>query len=193
MRILTFFFELLELLKPPSFSDTNDDNNIDNIDEFLRNRATNFQAKVDAIPWTAGTEGLWWPDYIGATLAPSPGLAYNEYYSSTRKYTKGHKKSQRKFKAILASYEAEPTYDGLTTGTTEYHENTTVLGECSGARIESGGRRPEDWYGNVEHFPDDSQQLNLYHPVHAGYYPAELASIFHPCTQFLLSTSIDSH
>jgi hypothetical protein len=135
---------------------------------------------------------LWWPDYNCATLAPSPGLAYNEYYLSTRKY-KGHKKTQRKFKAILASCEAEPTYDGPITGTTEYHQNTTVLGQCSGAWIESGGERTEEWYSNVEHIPEASQQLNLYHPVHVGYHPEELASVFHPCTQFLLSTSIDSH
>ena len=95
--------ELLEKFrKPPSFCDANNDNNIDDDNEkFLGNGPTKLQTTADAIPWTAGTEGLWWSNSEEGTLAPPPGLAYTEYYSLSRKYTTGHKKIQRKQKLLV--------------------------------------------------------------------------------------------
>lgn len=72
-----------EPLKPPPFSDNDDNSNIDGIPKFLRERPTNSQ------PYTAGTEGLWKLDYNGATLAPSLDFAYKEYYLSTREHAEG--------------------------------------------------------------------------------------------------------
>jgi hypothetical protein len=94
---------LLELLEKfrdlPSFWDANNDDNVDYVEEFLRDGPTNLQNVADAIPWTTSTEGLWWPNSEEWALAPSPGLAYNEYYLRTRKYTKGHKKAQMRMDA----------------------------------------------------------------------------------------------
>jgi hypothetical protein len=179
---------LLELLEefrnPPSFCDANNDDNIDDIKNFLQNGPTNLQNIVDAIPWTAVTEGLWWHNSEEGTLAPSPGLTYNEYYLRARKYTKGHKKAQRKRDAVLESCKAEPTFDEPITGTTECFPDTTpyVLGESSGAWI-------EDRYNNDEkHFSETVQQPNLYHPVrHVKYSLETLADTFHPRAQILPS------
>jgi hypothetical protein len=186
---------LLELLEefrnPPSFCDANNDDNIDDIKKFLQNGPTNRQNIVDVIPWTAGTEGLWWYNAEEGALAPSPGLTYNEYYLRTRKYTKGHKKAQRKRDATLESCKAEPTFDEPISGTTKCYQDTTpyVIGESSGAWIESRGKRSKDWYNNDEkHFPETVQQPNLYHRVQYVKYSLEtLAYTFHPCTQILPS------
>jgi hypothetical protein len=177
---------LLELLEefrnPQSFYDANNDDIIEDVKKFLQNGPTNLQNIVDAIPWTAVTEGLRWHNSEEGTLAPSPGLTFNEYYLRTRKYTKGHKKPRRN--AILESCKAEPTFDEPITGTTECFPDTTpyVLGESSWAWI-------EDRYNNdEEHFSETMQQPNLYHPVQQVKYSLEtLAYTFHPRAQILPS------
>jgi hypothetical protein len=181
---------LLQLLEEfrnaPSFCDANNDGNIDGVGRFLENGPTNLQTTVDAIPWMVGREGLWWPNPEEGPLAPPLGLAYNEYYMRTRKYTKGHKKAQRKKDATLESCKAEPTFDEPITGTAVCRQDTTpyVLGESSWAWIESRGKRSKDRYNKDEkHFPETVQQPNLYHPVQYVKYSLEtLAYTFHPCT-----------
>ena len=193
--------ELLEEYRDqPLFCDAIDDDNVDNLceilNEFLRSGPTNFQTRPDAIPWTPGAEGFWRPNYDEVALAPPPGPAYDEYHLSTRKYTRRHKKIQRKRKAILVGCDDQPTpvgsLDGPVTGTPACHQDISpyAIAKCPTIWIESRGRRPKDWCNNnLEHYLETLRQPKIYCPVDPVTYSFEtLVSIFHPCTKFLRYT-----
>jgi hypothetical protein len=102
--------EFLEKFRNPlSFCDAHNNSSIDKNIESFRTGPTKFQAITIAIPWTAGSDCVWLFSSEEGALAPSPGLAYNEYHLSTKKYTRGHKKIQRMQKVFLDSRPNERT------------------------------------------------------------------------------------
>ncbi|KAF4622682.1 hypothetical protein G7Y89_g14343 [Cudoniella acicularis] len=188
----------------PLFCDTNDFGHAELINEsfleILENEHINHQVEPNATPWIPDAQGLRWPTSDNSTLAPSPGLAYREYYSPTGEQTQRHKRherrTQKKRKAFLASRKALSTSlgsscDGAVTGTPECGQ-AYFLAQClTVGRWRS--RRPTDWHdSNVESLRASSHRSQICHTVDcATFSPETLGSMVLPA--FALShLSLDS-
>lgn len=160
------------------------------IHNFLENEHEQLQAEPTAIPWVPGAQDIR-RHTSSSILAPSPGLAYNEYYSSTRGHTQRHRKTQER-KAILANLEAQyisrgSSRDGTSTGTPESPQGISAyaLAQYSTIETESRGRRARDRCdGTLEWLRETSHQSQICGAVDCVSFSLEtFSSIFYPCTR----------
>jgi hypothetical protein len=185
------YSEFLEKFRDkPFFSDGN--KNYADIHEALSeilNEHTNSQARADAIPWRLGAEEFPRLNSNESALAPSPGLAYDEYYSSIRHYAQGNKKIRRNRQTSLRSCKAQPTpfkyCNEPDVGALECQRDISpsVLTQCSSAYVETRGKRSQDCHDQaVKQLQGSLQQSKMPYSVNFVSYSVEtLASIFHPC------------
>ena len=120
-------------------------------------------------------------------LAPCPGPAYSEYYSSVRKYTKRYNKiRKRNRRARLKSCRIRPTpfksYDKPAAETSDFRQD--VLSQYSSACTETGVKHSQDsHHKHIRRFPGAMQQPNIYSSLDSVSCSLEtLVSMFHPRT-----------
>lgn len=132
---------LEEYRRTPSSSSANSESDGDDLNEILE-LCTNPQARPDATLWVPSADTLTRsPDPVEIALAPSPGPAYNTFYSPMRHYTQGHDEICRKVKAITASFPGQASSIGspceIITGKSKSNRHIPLLVQSSGNRISS--------------------------------------------------------
>ena len=150
---------------------------------------TNLQARVDTVPWRLGAEAFPCPNSDEPALAPCPGLAYDEYYSPLRDYTRRHK-IQRNQRVSSRNCKAQPTHfefcDELAVGTPDGQVDISpsVYTQFSAAYIETQCKKFQCGHDkHVNQFPSTLQQHKIVRSVDNVTFSVEtLVCIFHPCT-----------
>jgi hypothetical protein len=185
-----FYFKLLgEFQDKPVFCDANYEIDVD-IREAL-NESLNLQTRADARPWVISAEDFPLGNLEEPALAPCPGPAYNEYYSSIRKYTERYNEIQkRNRRASLRSCKARPTpfkscnKPAAETPGFEQDISPYVPSQYSSAYTKTRGKQSQDCqYKHVKRFLGAMQQPRKYRSLDYVSYSLEtLVSIFHPCT-----------
>ncbi len=166
-------------------------NNIDTAD--LLNEAlevlkrSRFRADPEAEPWVPGAQDGWYNTFEDSTLAPSPGPAYNEYYSATGKHAQIHERKIRKknreisARRRLKSNGLRSFRDGMSF---ESDPETSAYSQC--AVVATASRRRGCHDSNVECIREGSEGSQICRAVDCVSFSAEtLASIFFPGTTSL--------
>ncbi|KAH7305088.1 hypothetical protein BKA65DRAFT_521097 [Rhexocercosporidium sp. MPI-PUGE-AT-0058] len=96
---------------PAPSASAHSESDVDDLNEILELR-TNLQARPDAALWVPSADTLSRsPDPVQIALAPSPGPAYNAFYSPMRHYIR-HDEIYRGVKAITASFPGQASSTG---------------------------------------------------------------------------------
>jgi hypothetical protein len=192
IRILTGL-PIEEYRRPLASSSPHSENDGDgdDLNEILNPR-TNPQVRHDADSWVPSTDALTRSlDPVEIALAPSPGPAYNTFYSPMRDLTRENDEICLKVKPITASFPGQTSSIGSLSGVIVGH--IPLLVQSSGSRISSRHIPSQTQYNtttNLEWFRGDLKFLTRRVVDFITDSLNSQVSLFHPRTQLVTSQSL---